>query len=124
MERMISKLTGAVAALLLLTAAATTAISQEEPKTVDLNALAARGEAIANADSLSAELRNRQPDDPSRRGFNIGMAAGEGQTLPGPGKQKIHDSLPPAEQRGSNIAVSFSLQPHRNAAFAARGAAI
>ncbi len=52
------------------------------------------------------------------------MAAAEGQTLPGPGKQKIHDSLPPAEQRGFNIAVSFSLEPNRNADLAARGAAI
>jgi hypothetical protein len=48
----------------------------------------------------------------------------EGQTLPGPGKQKIGASLPPAEQRGFNIAVSFSLERNRNADFAAKGAAI
>src|SRR5258707_6864771 len=121
---MISKLIAALAALLLFTAAAMTAVGQEQPKLIDLNALAAKGEAIANADPLSAELRNRQPDDPSRRGFDIGMAVAEGQTLPGPGKQKMHDSLPPAEQRGFNIAVSFSLERNRNAKSAAIGAAI
>ena len=52
------------------------------------------------------------------------MAAAEGQTLPGPGKQRIHDSLSPAEQGGFNTAVSFSLERNRNADFAARGAAI
>jgi hypothetical protein len=124
MKRMTSKLTAGFVVLLLLAAAATTAISQEAPKAIDLNALAARGEALANADPLSAELRNRQPDDQARRGFDIGMAAAEGQTLPGPGKQKIGASLPPAEQRGFNIAVSFSLERNRNAKLAAIGAAI
>src|SRR5437588_9722059 len=122
MRRKKSKLTGALVGLLFLAVAAT-AISQEAPR-LDLNALAAKGEAIANADPLSAELRNRQPDDTSRRGFDIGMAAAEGQTLPGPGKQKIHDSLPSTEQRGFNIAVSFSLERNRNADLAVRGAAI
>ena len=86
--------------------------------------LAAKGEAIANQDPLSTELRNQQPDDSSRRGFDIGMAAAEGQTAPGPGKQRIHDSLMPAEQRGFEIAVAFSLERNRNADFAAKGAAI
>ncbi|HXM35755.1 MAG TPA: hypothetical protein VN920_11245, partial [Pyrinomonadaceae bacterium] len=76
------------------------------------------------ADPLSAELRRRQPDDSSRRGFDIGMAVAEGHTAPGPGKQRIGNSLPPAEQRGYNIAVSFSLERNRNADFAAKGAAI
>jgi hypothetical protein len=90
----------------------------------DVNALAARGEALANADPLAAELRNREPEGPIRRGFYIGMAAAEGQTLPGPGKQKIHDSLSAAEQGGFDTAVSFSLERNRNADFAAKGAAI
>src|SRR5260370_35527177 len=106
MERKISKLTCAFGALLLLAAAATTAVSQES-KGIDLNALAAKGEAIANADPLSAELRNRQPDDPNRRGFDIGRAAAEGQTLPGPGKQKIGASQPPAEPQQTELSVSF-----------------
>jgi hypothetical protein len=88
------------------------------------NALAARGEVLASAEPLAAELRNQQPEGPSRRGFYIGMAAAEGQTLPGPGKQKIHDSLDPAEQKGFDAAVSFSLERNRNADLAAKGAAI
>ena len=79
MKRIISKLRGVVVVLLLCVAAATTANSQEQPTTIDLNALAVRGEVIANADPLSAELRNRQPDDSARQGFDIGMAAAEGQ---------------------------------------------
>jgi hypothetical protein len=52
------------------------------------------------------------------------MAAAEGQTSPGPGKQRIHDSLSPAEQPGFAAAVSFSLERNRNADLASRGAAI
>jgi hypothetical protein len=52
------------------------------------------------------------------------MAAAEGNTAPGPGKQRIRDSLPVAEQGGFDTAVSFSLQRNRNAKFAATGAAI
>jgi hypothetical protein len=123
MGRKTSKTTVALLIVLFLAAAATKATSQEAPK-LDLNALALKGEAIASADPLSAELRNRQPDDSSRRGFDIGMAAAEGQTLPGTGKQKLGASLPPAEQSGFNLAVSFSLERNRNADLAARGAAI
>lgn len=79
----------------------------------NLNTLAARGEAIARQDRVAAELRNLQPDEPSRRGFNVGLAAAEGHTAPGPGKQKIHDQLSPAEQAGFDAAVSFSLTRNR-----------
>ena len=91
---------------------------------VDVSGLAAKGEAIANQDPLSAELRRRQPDDAARRGFDIGMAAAEGQTAPGPGKDRIRDSLPANQQGGFNTAVAFSLERNRNADLAARGAAI
>ena len=79
----------------------------------NLNTLAARGEAIARQDRVAASLRNLQPDDPSRRGFNVGLAAAEGHTAPGPGKQRIHDQLNPAEQAGFDAAVSFSLTRNR-----------
>jgi hypothetical protein len=52
------------------------------------------------------------------------MAAAEGQTLPGPGKQAIHDGVCGTEQTGFDAAVSFSLQRNRNAQLAATGAAI
>lgn len=90
----------------------------------DLNALAAKGEALATQTPLALELRNQMPEGPARRGFDIGLAAAEGQTSPGPGKQKIHDVLSPPEQRGFDSAVSFSLERNRNAELAARGAAI
>ena len=91
---------------------------------IDLNALAARGEAIANQDPLAVELRNQQAEGLARRGFDIGMATAEGQTQPGPGKQRIQNSLSPAEQEGYKAAVSFSVERNRNARFAAIGATI
>src|SRR5262249_49079869 len=87
-------------------------------------ALAEKGEAIANRDPLALALRNLQPEGPTRRGFDIGMAAAEGDTAPGPGKQRIHDSLLPAEQQGFTAAVSFSLARNKNAKLAATGATI
>jgi hypothetical protein len=86
--------------------------------------LAPRGEAIANKDPLAVELREQQPDGPVRRGFDIGMAVVEGHTSPGPGKQKIRNSLTPAEQQGFDVAVSFSLERNSNADLAAVGAVI
>lgn len=109
--------------LLLIPAVATT-IAQEKQTTIDLNALAARGEILANEDPLTIELRDQQADDSSRRGFYIGLGVAEGQTLPGPGKQRIGASLPATQQRGYNVAVSFSLERNRNSDLAARGAAI
>lgn len=89
-----------------------------------LATLQAKGPAIANTDPLFTELRNREPEGPARRGFDIGMAAAEGNTLAGPGKQRIRDSLAPEEQPGFEIAVAFSLERNRNADLAARGAAV
>jgi len=110
--------------MIILLLAVATAIAQESPTRIDVNALATRGEALTNEDPLAAQLRDQQVDDASRHGFFVGMGAAEGQTLPGPGKQRIGASLPAAEQRGFNIAVSFSLERNRNADLAARGAAI
>ncbi|MEJ1965461.1 MAG: FG-GAP-like repeat-containing protein [Gammaproteobacteria bacterium] len=87
-------------------------------------ALATRGGAITAMDPLSVELRRRQAGGAAQRGFDVGMAAAEGQTLAGPGKQRIHDSLSPAEQPGFEAAVEFSLERNRNADVAATGAAI
>lgn len=84
-----------------------------------------KGQALVNEDPLAIELRNQQPDDSARQGFDIGMAVAEGQTLPGPGKDKVCASLgTPAEQNGCRIAVSFSVERNRNAALASVGAKI
>jgi hypothetical protein len=108
------------ACLVLLTWVA--AIEPAHAQTMD--ELAARGVQVANTDPLALELRKRAPDESVRRGFDIGMAAAEGQTLPGPGKQKIHDALPAPQQVGFDTALSFSFQRNRNAQLAATGAAI
>jgi hypothetical protein len=81
---------------------------------------------MANADPAIAEARDLQPAGPARAGFNIGIAASEGQTAPGPGKDKIRDSLPPAEQGGFNAALTFSLLRNRKkiADMAPKGEAI
>lgn len=123
MERRNWKLRRFLIVTMLCVTAVTTASSQEAPK-IDLNALAARGEAIASEDPLAVELRDQQPDDSARRGFDIGMAAAEGQTLAGPGKQKLLASLPSDQQNGFALAVSFSLERNRNAKLAATGAKI
>jgi hypothetical protein len=92
---------------------------------IDLDALAEKGPAIAEQDPLAVELREQQPDDAARRGFDIGMAAAEGQTEWGPGKQRILDSLPGrAEREGFKLATSFSLERNRYAERAALGARI
>ncbi len=70
----------------------------------DLEAFAARGAALAAADALATRLREAQPTTAGQRGFDIGAVASEGQTAWGPGKQRILDSLPPAERDGSRLA--------------------
>ncbi|HEY3025659.1 MAG TPA: hypothetical protein VGJ55_05880 [Pyrinomonadaceae bacterium] len=112
----------------ILLADDSTRINNDSPyllgRPIDVNSLAAKGEAIANQDSLAVELRNQQADGPAQRGFDIGMAAAEGQTAAGPGKQKIRDSLTPEERVGFDAAVSFSLERNKNGELAGKGAAI
>jgi hypothetical protein len=93
---------------------------------LEVKCLAAKkGEAIANEDPLAVELRDQQPDDYARLGFDIGMAAAEGNTLPGPGKDRICAAgSTTAEQEGCRIAVLFSVERNRNAKFAETGAQI
>jgi hypothetical protein len=86
--------------------------------------LAVTGKALSAADPLAAELRKQQPAGANQRGFDIGMAAAEKDTLWGPGKQKILTSLNAGEQDGFKVAVSYSLDRNKNAQLAAIGAAI
>ena len=88
-----------------------------------LDGLAAKGTVLASQDPMAAEIRKLLADASARRGFDIGLAVAEGQTLPGPGKQRIHDSLLPGEQESYSIAVAYSLARNRLAA-AKAGAAI
>jgi hypothetical protein len=118
MKRITTKVTRFLVGALLCAAAATTASAQ------DYNALAAKGEILANEDPLAVELRNQQPSDSAQRGFDIGMGIAEGQTLPGPGKDRLCASLNSAESDGCRIGVLFSVDRNRNAKLASVGAAI
>lgn len=83
-----------------------------------------KGEAIAKRNPLSAALREQQPEGAGRRGFDTGMVAAENQTLWGPGKQKILDSLTGEEQDGFRAAAYFSVDHNANVLLAEVGAAI
>jgi hypothetical protein len=89
-----------------------------------MSAYAARGAILARDTSLATLIREREPDGPLRRGFDIGMGVCEGHTAWGPGKQKILDSLSNPEQRGFLVARDYSLDRNNNVDFAKRGAAI
>jgi len=104
--------------------AAAVAAAINAGKLPDLDALAARGAELSMRDPLAAELRNRIPEGPQRRGFDIGLGVWVGNAAPGPGKQRVHDMLSPPEQPGLDIAAAYSLPRNRYAALANAGAAI
>ncbi len=90
----------------------------------EVNALAARGAELTDADPLLVELRSREARRDTRRGFEVGIAAAEGHTLPGPGKDRTRESLRTNERPGFDTAITFSLERNRNADLARLGAAI
>ena len=94
------------------------------PAGPDLNALADQGAALSAEDALAASLRESLPDDESRRGFDIAMAAAKGQTEWGPGKQKIYDSLSQTGQVGFKTATSYLFDLNRYTPRAQLGATI
>jgi hypothetical protein len=86
--------------------------------------LFSRGDAAIQKDPLAVALRESLPDIESKRGFNIAFAVGGGDSLPGPGKTRIRNSLPEAEQLGYDTALSYFLVRNSNLRFATIGAAI
>ncbi len=94
------------------------------PEGPNAEELAAKGAAIAAADPLATMLREAQAEGPIRTGFDIGMAAAEGQSAWGPGKQALLQSLPGAQQEGFKVAMSYALDRNRNRDLAVIGAAI
>jgi len=90
----------------------------------NLEELATRGAAIAAADPLATLLRDTQREGPIRLGFDIGLGAADGQTAWGPGKQQLLNSLPPAQEEGFKLAMSYALDRNRNADLAQVGASI
>lgn len=91
------------------------------PKAPNPDELAAKGGAMVAADALLSAMRELQPEGANRRGFDIGIAASEGDTAWGPGKQQTLDSLAPAEQEGFKVAASYALDRNRNAQLAMTG---
>ena len=80
----------------------------------DLDALAAVGVAIARQDPEVAEARNAEPGTFYQLGFDIASGifgdpalGAKGNTLMGPGSEKIRNSLSAAGQRGFNDSVKF-----------------
>lgn len=101
---------------LLWLVASLAVMAQDSSGPRNFDRLAARGASIAAAEPAATELKNQQPDDAARRGFDIGLAVAEKDTLPGPGKQAIHDALPADQQDGYAAAVAFSLERNQRLA--------
>jgi hypothetical protein len=112
MEKLKSTATRVLIITLVCMWGSMTAQANQQPR-FNLDALAAKGMAIAQQDPIATELRNQQPDASARRGFDIGMGIAETDTFPGPGKQQLHDLLLRAEQSGFEVAVTFSLARNR-----------
>jgi hypothetical protein len=81
----------------------------------DLETVMVRGEVIAANDAMAGELRNRTPEGPARRGFDIGLGIWDGNTAPGPGKQRYHDALTRPEQQGFDVAAAYALPRNKYA---------
>lgn len=81
-----------------------------------IDALAATGAAMAQADADLAGARVATDDGAYTRGFDIASGlfgdpalGAQGNTLIGPGSERIRDSLDAAGQRGFNASVAFHL---------------
>lgn len=94
-------------------------ISQQQ-----LDDLAAIGRLLEKKDALARELRRRQSRDAGQFGFDVGMGVAKGQTLPGPGKDRVGEALSAAERLGFDVAVKYSLERNNNLKLATVGAAI
>lgn len=90
-----------------------------------MDALAERGLNVARQDPLAMAIRTLLPAGLTQRGFDLCMAVAEGQTAPGPGKQRFHDELPTSdEKRGFEVALPFILERNRHLERARAGAAV
>ncbi len=90
----------------------------------DLEAITIRGGVLAANDPMADALRARLPEGAARRGFDIGLGIWDGNTAPGPGKQRYHDALITAEQQGFDIAAAYALPRNKYAGLVSVGAAI
>ena len=86
--------------------------------------LITRGQALVNQDPLAVMLRSSLPDAESQRGYDTAFAVGGTDSLPGPGKDRIRNSLAGPEQLGFDTAEKFFLERNSNLTFATKGAVI
>jgi hypothetical protein len=93
------------------------------PSNADLAKMQVRGEVLASADKSATIMRDRTPE-PDRRGFDIGLGVWEGNTAPGPGKQRYHDALIRAEQHGFEYAAAYAYPRNKFDALVKVGLAI
>jgi len=90
----------------------------------ELETAAARGEGFTVNDDVVAQIFSRLTEPNARRGFSIGLGVWGDQTAPGPGKQKFHDALIAAEQRGFELAAAYALPHNKYASLLAVAAKI
>ncbi|TIT17825.1 MAG: hypothetical protein E5W70_31225 [Mesorhizobium sp.] len=102
------------------------ASAPEMPKRLEgvYDDLAARGTKIVERDPLAFLIRAEQPSDEGQRGFNIGMAAMNVNTLWGPGAQSLQDLLTPAASAGFKVAATYCLQRNNNMDAAKRNGSV
>jgi hypothetical protein len=87
---------------------------QPPPVPSDLDAMAARGAAIAQSIPIAAELRAQITDENVLRGFDIGMAAYEDQQVPDKLNGAAGQQLDAVGIQGFKIAQTFSITWNRN----------
>ena len=91
-------------------------ISQQQ-----LDDLASIGRSLEKKDPLAKELRRRQSRGAGQFGFDVGMGVAKGNTLPGPGKDRVGDALSATERLGFDVAVKYSLERNNNLAACSSG---
>jgi hypothetical protein len=82
------------------------------------------GAAITRSDALVAAVRSLQQNEFRQMGFDIGIGATGGDTLWGPGKQKILDSLDFEQQIGFRQASTFAMIRNNEPVLSSKGADI
>jgi hypothetical protein len=91
-------------------------IYKMRPSDADFEVVRARGEAIAALDPGAGNVRASLYEAP-RRGFDVGLGVWDGNTEPGPGKQRYRDFLTFPEQGGFDIAASYALPRNKYARY-------
>ena len=91
---------------------------------IDIDALISRGAIVAKQDPLATELLLQQTNEYARQGFLVGMAAWDGHTAPGPGKDRIRGKLAMEHHVGFDPAAAYSLARNSNPLLLRAGAAI